>query len=84
MMSASHPLLCPCGTHSATIAWIDGMVTASPTPIRNLQASRVSRDTLAAVGDSIWAADQTSTPAVMVRRGPHTPMRTEEGTMDAM
>lgn len=67
-----------------TLTWIEGIVTASPTPMRNLHASRVSRDTPAAVGDSICAADQTSTPVVMVAFGPHTPIITDEGIMDAM
>ena len=63
---------------------MEGIVTASPTPMAKRQTRSVSSDDWAAAGDSICAADQASTPAVIVTLGPQTPISTEEGTMDAM
>lgn len=67
-----------------SFTWIEGRVTASPTPIANRHASSVCRDVDAARGESICAADQASTPTVMVAFGPQTPISTDEGTMEAM
>lgn len=53
-------------------------------PMAIRHAKRLGRELAAATGDSICAADHTTTPVAMLAFGPNTPIITDDGIIEDM